>query len=301
MIPIVFSADHNFIMPAGVTICSLLLSRGSETYDIYLLVSSDVTSQDKDLIQRQVAALSSDSRLTFIDMGKSFDGGYEIRGISKACYYRLMIPWLIPDIDKIIYCDVDLIVNTPLSELFNVDLTDKYVAGSLPTTEDGWVRMKKYFDGLGLDYKEYINSGVLVINSALQREHGLDEAYRRLSQKKFHYQDQDIINIVCKGHIAHFDCRFNFKPSEIGVKKNVGSQIIIHYAGDKPWKGFCFAWDEWWAVYKKSVFWDAGFYHNVSADILNPIVQLNTLGRKSLQKIKQSFAKVKTTFNKSKC
>ncbi len=44
MIPIVFSTDHNYVMPTCVTIASLLQSCGEgERYAINVLVSEDVT------------------------------------------------------------------------------------------------------------------------------------------------------------------------------------------------------------------------------------------------------------------
>lgn len=293
MIPIVFSTDHNFVMPTGVTICSMLLSADTEVYDIYILISRDVTYDDREKLKLQVAELSPSSKISFLEMGDSFKSGYEVRGISTACYYRLMIPWLLPEIDKIIYCDVDVIIKTSLKELYNVDLEGKYVAGTVPSTKDGWAHMKKYLSRLGLDYREYINSGVLVINSALQRRDALDKEYAKLAERKFIYQDQDIINIVCKGRISHFSCRFNFKPSEYGIHQEVGREIVIHYAGDKPWNGFCYAWDEWWEVYKKSIFWDGEFYHKISSAILNPLEMAKVLKRKTLFKMKLLLAKFK--------
>lgn len=65
-------------------------------------------------------------------------------------------------------------------------------------------------------------------------------------QKENIYQDQNIINLVCKGRITRFSCQFNFKPSEYGIHPDIGHDVLTHYAGDKPWNSFCYAWDEWW-------------------------------------------------------
>lgn len=295
MIPIVFSSDHNFIMPTGVAICSMLMSAGKESYDIYILCAPDITEKDKEMLSLQVKSISEDSRISFLDMGEKFKEGYEVRGISTACYYRLMIPWLIPDIDKIIYCDGDVIINTPLTDLFAIDLEGMYVAGTVPSTAEGWIGMKKYFAKIGLDYRDYINSGVLVINSALQRKDSLEEEYNRLSIKNFHYQDQDIINIVCKGRISHFSCRFNLKPSELGLIEGLGQEVLIHYAGDKPWKQFSYAWDEWWRIYKRSLFYDGRYYHDVSSRILNPRHQMKVFKTKSTQKLRQYWVKFRSS------
>lgn len=292
MIPIVFSTDHNFVMPTGVTICSLLLSADNETYDIYILASPDVTEVDKKNLENQVKTISPESTISFIEMGESFNNSFEVRNISTACYYRMMIPWLIPNVDKIIYCDGDIIVHTPLTELFDIDLKDKYVAGNNSVTGKGWADIKKYLYGIGLDNKEYINSGVLVINSALQRKDNLKVKYEELSKKKFLYQDQDIINIVCKGKIRHFHFKYNLPPYYLGVHKEINNRYILHYAGDKPWRTFTYAWEEWWEVYKKSLFCDMKFYHDVSANIISPIGQLKNYKRKASIKFRIKLSKI---------
>lgn len=288
MIPIVFSTDHNFVMPTGVTICSLLMNSQSEKYDIYVLIGNDVTGEDKAILSRQVNELSADSSISFISMGDDFSKGFEIRNISKACYYRIMIPWLLPDIDKIIYCDVDTIIKSSLKGLYDFDIEGYYVAGGKPYN---WLEMKKYLARIGLDYKDYINSGVLLINSKLQRQAGLDAVYRQHFEKKYLYQDQDIINIVCKGKIAYFGWNYNLLPNRFGTRPEFTDNVIIHYAGDKPWRNFTYAWDEWWEIYKKSLFWDGEFYVKVCSRILDPISYLKGIRKKSKDKFRQLLAK----------
>lgn len=76
-----------------MTICYLLLSASDETYDIYVLISRDVTDNDKAKLRLQIAELSPASKISFLEMGDNFNSGCEVRGISKACYYKRMIPW----------------------------------------------------------------------------------------------------------------------------------------------------------------------------------------------------------------
>ena len=293
MIPVVFSTDHNYVMPTGITICSLLLNRRNNSYHIYVLISSDVTEEDKFKLESQVYELDKNSKISFLEMGSLFQSGYEIREISTACYYRLMIPWLIPHEDKIIYCDVDVIFQTDLTDIYGIDLKDSYVAGGLPNTKDGWKQFDKYFKKIGLDYKKYINSGILVINSKLQRENNLREEYSKLAEQRFLYQDQDIINIVCKDKISYFNKRFNLFPSHYATESDLCDNVIIHYAGDKPWKSFTYAWAEWWKVYEKSIFFDGKFYHDVAHNILNPKEQVKLIIKKGKAKLQQIYAKHK--------
>lgn len=290
MIPIVFSTDHNYVMQCGVAILSLLISGKETTYDIHVLISPDVTDEDKKKLRNQVEQFPL-STIKFMEMGNQFDGGYEVRGISKACYYRLMIPWLLPKIDKIIYCDVDIIFKASLQPLFDIEMGDKLVAGAFSSTSEGFLAIKKYLTKLGLDYKKYINSGVLLINSKAQREKELNKEYERLATQKFLYQDQDIINIACKGEIIQFDRRFNLQPKVFATSEDLQENVVIHYAGDKPWNNFTYAWAEWWEIYNRSVFRDNEMYNAVSGKILSLKHRLLDLKRKATFKLNIMISK----------
>lgn len=266
-IPIVFSTDHNFVMPTGVTIHSLLRWKKPEVnYDIFILTNPDVTDKDKESLENQVKNDDHNSKISFIDIGDTFKGGYEIRDISKACYNRLMIPWLLPQYDKIIYSDVDIIFKGDLSDVYDTDMKDYLVAGVGGEVWEKWI-FKRYLQKIGVKSKEYINSGFLLINSALQRDKNLKEEYLQLSKKEFLYQDQDIINLVCKGHISHLPESYNIKPSDI-YNFPLKEIKVIHYKGIKPWHGFTFGWEEWWQSYNDSLFYNPKFAKSASTRIL---------------------------------
>ena len=285
MIPIVFSTDHNYVMAAGITIASLLMAAEGELYDIYVMISSDVTEEDKERLSLQVKTLSPDSCISYVNMEKYYNGAYEIRGISKAAYYRLLIPWLIPNLDKIIYSDVDIIFKTSLRPIFDMDLEDNFLGVAENIYHGAWIDYKKYFDKLGVDYLTYFNSGLLVFNSKLQREQNLDKEYEKLTKQKFLYQDQDILNIVCKGRTAFFDCRFNLPPTRYLTEPKYSGKVAIHYAGEKPWNTFTFSWAEWWEVYNKSIFMEEGYYSKICRKILSPKHQIKVISRKAKSRL----------------
>ena len=283
MIPIVFATDHNYLMPTGVSIASLLLNREDQNYDIRILVSGDVTDDDKMLLAKQISVLDPSSKVLFREMKSEFEDGFEIRGISKVCYYRLLIPWIFPDLDKVIYSDGDVIFKSNLENLFNIEIEKYFVAGAIPYPAERWKQFKTYFQKHGIDYKGYVNSGVLVINCKLQRENQLKQRYEKLAHNKYLFQDQDIINKVCKDKIGYFNNKYNLKPSLYLTKKEFSDDVIVHYAGDKPWKHFTYAWDLWWNVYEKSLFFDKELYHKITREILNPISHIKKILKKGKQ------------------
>lgn len=274
MIPIVFSTDHNYVMPTCVTIASLLQSCGKgEAYAVNVLVSDDVTEADRSLLSRQVKALSEESTINFLSTGGAFDGGYEVRGISKACYFRLLIPWLLPDAGKAIYSDVDIIFRTGLAELYSIEMGESYFAGV--AGRGNRTTMRRHIERLGLSPETYINSGLILINCQRLRADGMKQTFLDLAKRKFLFQDQDIINLAAKGRIINISERWNMSPAWLAedVRKGIStgdtSGCVLHYSGLKPWEAMTYCWNEWWETYRTTNAYDPTFPYMVEERILS--------------------------------
>lgn len=128
-VPIAFAFDNNLVMPACVCISSLLMSAKPDTfYDIFILHSpkEELTKEKLDLLPHYY----SNCRLQYRKVDATFDDAFEIRGITTPTYYRLLIPDLIPEYDKVIYSDVDVIFRMDLSQLYQSDLAGYLLAAT---------------------------------------------------------------------------------------------------------------------------------------------------------------------------
>lgn len=285
VIPIVFAFDNNLTFPACVCLSSLIMSANKDTfYDIFILHSS------RELLDKKNLSIVSDAfencRIQYRQVDNVFDHAFEIRGITTPAYYRLLIPELIPEYDKILYSDVDVIFRDDLSDVyFNTDMDDYYIAGvdsiahMIPDLKEYYEQERK------LDSRGNIYSGNLIINSKKMREDGIVDKFREHVDKKYKFQDMDIINIVCKGKIKYLPPSFcyttyisDFAVNNRELLKTVWpeEQIqeaqdkgIVHYNGQKPWKGACINFDIWWEYYRKSPFFDAKYYYQLFENMLN--------------------------------
>ena len=142
---------------------------------------------------------------------------------NNRCKYmvliRIALPFILPDEDVVLSIDVDTIVRRDISSLWNIDLTNKYLAG---------VReIKKSINGYN-----YINNGVAFYNLKLLRESGkAQEMIDELNTVRYPDTEQDVINKFCQGKMAFFSAHYNSNPWT-GIVKNPN---IIHYAGRKEW------------------------------------------------------------------
>lgn len=288
MIPVVFSSDHNFIMPTYVAISSMLANT-SRRCEVYLLVAEDVTAEDKSLLRELCSRY--DAGIAFISVGNIFDNTFCVRGITKATYFRLLIPWIIPDRDKVIYLDGDIVVTGDISELYDYPLrSDKLIGGVRTPGFSTNRKIRKEISGNGLNYREYINAGILIFNSRLLREENYKPVFLSHTDKQYSFQDQDILNITCRGRIDFLPLKFNYigilRPEikkqfiSMGLAtpddvKNASERpVIIHYAGAKPWREFTPRWNEWVSQYRMSPFYDQKLIDDISSKILFPVFNL---------------------------
>ena len=274
-IPILFTFDQSLEMPAGVCMTSLLEHADKDTfYDIFVLHGPDCDFSQSRL--NQLSRIYGNCKLTFRKVVGEFVGGYEIRGIPETAYYRLISPEMIPEYDKLLYSDVDVIFREDLRRYYELDLGDNYFAG-VDNCSALRPDVQKYLaDSLHLDYRKgYYYSGNLIINSALLRRDGKMQEFRELGKNDYFQQDMDIMNIACNGRFLPLSpayCLTNYlyelivtrrpemdaiyDPAELDHALHSG---IVHYNGAKPWKEACLNMDIWWTAYRRSLWFDERF------------------------------------------
>lgn len=294
-IPIAFAFDNNLVEPAKICIYSLLSNARENTfYDIYILHPKRDNLNYMKI--NNIMKYYSNCRIQYVAVGNDFEESFEIRGITTPAYYRLLIPELIPEYDKILYSDVDVIFRYDLSEIYlNTDMEDCYIAG-VDSIAHLIPDHKRYYEKeRKTDPHGNIYSGNLIINSKKMRDDGIVDKFREHVDKKYKFQDMDIINIVCKGKIKYLSPSYCYTTyiSDLAVNnrellKTIWSEEeiqeaqdkgIVHYNGQKPWKGACINFDIWWEYYRKSPFYDSKFYFCFFNNMLNEYDRLPLLKR----------------------
>lgn len=291
IVPIVFAFDNNLVLPACVCISSLMMNAKEDTfYDIFILHSAHIELKKEEL--DKLPDYYKNCRIQYRKVDSTFDNSFEIRGITTPAYYRLLIPELIPEYDKILYSDVDVIFRSDLSNVYtSVDLTNYYVAGVNSLSHLVPEYKRYYIEKLHLDPEKIIYSGNLIINSKKIKEDNLIPLFKEQAKNNYKFQDMDILNIVCKGNILYLSPDFCLSTiiSQASVYNRMAilnlwkqedidralQQGIIHYNGQKPWKQYCIHFDIWWEYYRKSPFFSEKFYFDFFYYRLNIFDQLS--------------------------
>lgn len=285
IVPIAFAFDNNLILPACVCLSSLMMNAKEDTFYNIFILHSEYEQLKKEELDK-LSVYYPNCKITYIEVGNAFDDGFEIRGITKATYYRLLIPQLISKYDKIIYADVDIIFRSDLAEVYNINLDNEYVAATydlgMILSEDG----QKYLKKIGLSSMEYMQAGFILLNAKKIREDNLITQFITLYKNNYKFQDQDILNLTCLKHHKRLPFKYNmtdyvnyyirhkheyFKDVSQTEINDALEKGTIHYNGHKPWKKYSVNFDIWWEFYRKSPFFSQTYYFDFFYKMLNEL------------------------------
>lgn len=179
---------------------------------------------------------------------------------SEEMYYRLFLPWLLPDCERALYLDCDILVRGSLSELYDSDLEDNLVGAAHDVNKE--IRRESI---ARLRLKgDYFNSGVQLLQ--------LERIRKKMSEEELlsHidaisrgflliYPDQDILNKLYEGNIKTIHKKYNYGAITSIVHKLKNSEelqnaVIVHFtSSNKPWKNeYClFYLREYWSYLEK--------------------------------------------------
>lgn len=265
MIPIFLSSDNNYAPYLAVAIKSIC--ENTKNAINFYIIDCGIEESIKNILTKLVLQYTGNT-IEFIDPSEQniFNDCRARNHVSKAAYARLLIPYIKPQIDKVVYLDVDIIVNLDITELFNQNINDYIIGAPFGECEEYYyhgIRTKK---SLGIDMiHNYFCSGILVIDCKKWRENNLTQKlkdiYEEYKERMIH-NDQDLLNILFSNNkYFNLDKKFNYI---IQYEHTENPNVIYHYDGAvKPWHflpslktNIIKYIDIWWDYAKKTPFYD---------------------------------------------
>jgi lipopolysaccharide biosynthesis glycosyltransferase len=281
-VTVVCAADNHYAMQLAVVLRSVLenLSK-TRVLDAYI-IDGGIDGNNKQKISQTLAA--ENCRITWLEVPDKAFADLKVNGhISTATYYRLLIPELLPDLDKVIYLDSDLIVNVDISSLWDTDISDNCLAAVVDQDLRNIKSAIVGYESLDLSGEEaYFNAGVLLMNLSIWRQEKLADRIVKFMKQYPEYielNDQDGLNIILAAKWKALDHRWNrtmvfhscnsWEDSPFDETTFVGLEenpFIIHCTTKfKPWNAYnhpdkklfykyvdMTAWRGW-----RFTFWDA--------------------------------------------
>ena len=244
VVPIFFSVNDAYSPFLATAISSIKVNASRQyTYRIHIL-TDDISPANRSRLQ---ALSGPDFQVEFFPLSSRLRTLPGVDALQKHCfgafasltiYFRLFIPALFPQYDKAIYLDADLVVPGDISRLWEEDLEDKLVGAVADYSIQKIAPFMQYIDRyVGVDHRQYVNSGVLILNCKRLREEDLCGRFLHWAQTyalQTVAPDQDYLNALCWEGIHYLDPRWNTMPSE--SLPGLTNPRIIHFnLASKPW------------------------------------------------------------------
>ena len=232
---IAVAIDENYLKAAYVMFHSLFVNHSDDKIIIYLIYNKEnLKRKSRRLLAEYVS--SHHARLVCIPIREEFQNYPLLEHISVTTYYRLLLPYILPKrVKKILYLDVDLVVDGSLHGLYDREFNGKYFYGvRMP---DIAIRHRKRKLGMPPG-APYVNAGVLLYNiEELRKNVRKDELilYLRENIQRLETSDQCLINGMFWNKMGCASERYNWTLLQKPIENK--RCIIVHYAGPhKPWK-----------------------------------------------------------------
>ena len=261
MISLAIAFTPNYFVQAATTLRSVLDASPSGQFRVICMLSEEIPQRMKDKLQRL-----GGERLTleYILLKGRLEGVYIDPRYTEAASLRLLLPELLPELERILYLDCDIVVRQDLAQLWeNTRLADNYLAGVYEAAIEG---QAERFRALGCDPAQYFNSGFLLMNLAQMREEKVSEKLLEACRVPYlEFPDQDALNQVCQGRVLPLSPLYNsirtffipkYKADFVRqysepLWEQVQREATIHYTGGKPWNLFTVQFAAWWKVYDR--------------------------------------------------
>ena len=259
IIPVVFSFDKRILLGAAVAIKSLIdCAKDATTYDIRVF-HSDLSLENQKNITKLADGTRHNIAFHYINPELFKNAPHNNKSWTELVYYRLLIPEIMKEYDKVIYTDVDVLFKGDLAEIFNDNLDDYECAAVAMEPNNDKMICHKYFPENKNDLT-YISSFIIFNSKRMREENFVKRVYKTIKDfdKRLKFYDLDTLNITCD-KIKSIPYRYGVFQSlyyndditqaeEYKFLKNVFTKeelekekqntVMLHYAGKlgKPWR-----------------------------------------------------------------
>ncbi|MFL1781181.1 Glycosyltransferase family 8 protein [Candidatus Hepatincolaceae symbiont of Richtersius coronifer] len=221
-INLVLCADQNYVNLLVPCLISILVNKNNDTHFNITIFESGINPTDQEKIKGLISFdKANNSTITFMDIKKEFKNLFYYQTsyidlnvhFSEAILYRLVIPKVFPNKEKVLYLDVDTIIQGDLFNFYNQSFEGNYLISQKGTFLQKYLDAEIKYDNKIYSYKDiytkilgfnqgffkgnnYIDSSVLIFNIPKIIADKKDEQILQLMSQHSNsliFADQDIL------------------------------------------------------------------------------------------------------------
>ena len=246
-----------------MTIQSIIENSNTDyKYDIIIL-DSNISTENQKKVSKEFSSGRISIRFYNVKSYLENRNLFIHRHFTVEIYYRLLMQDIMKGYDKVVYLDSDLVVLDDVAKLYETDIGENYIAAVVDADFAGCYKgvdpdRKEYYEKVlrMANPYHYFNSGVLVMNLTQFRKNiTVKDIFDLAESKKWLFPDQDVLNVICEGHVYYLDAAWNVmmnwkdeNSSRLATLRLAPHQMyqdyldsrkhikIAHFAGfQKPW------------------------------------------------------------------
>lgn len=157
--------------------------------------------------------------------------------LSNDIFLRIFaFDYLPKTVEKVLYLDADAVFLNDVRKIYDTNLDGKLMAC---VKDIGYRGVAEYFNSLNLDHP-YFNAGMLLMNlKEMRTRWNADEILKYVEENnsKFQFQDQDVLNTLCKAKdLVFLEKNCNYQVWKRSWVINFKKIVFLHYLSrPKPW------------------------------------------------------------------
>ena len=198
---VVMAFNTGFLLPAITAVYSLFINND----DIHLRILYVDLSDSSKIVLDRLTKLGMNNSIEYIRIEGELLKKIKVQTgrWRQETFFRYYVTEVLPELDRVLWLDADILVRGSIKELYNTDFEGKSFAGVWDVTSNPSER-------LGLE--DYINAGILLINANKLKKTGrIAEFWKLVASPDYaaDLPDQDALNIVFNKDIKIIDIIWN--------------------------------------------------------------------------------------------
>ena len=262
------AAEGRYAAHSAAMLHSVAASRGEHEFHAHYLHGPEFSRRDADAIRAMLAGIGAAA--SFHEIAPERVAALPVVDMfTKAMWYRIFLPELVPEAERMLYLDVDTLALDDIAPLWQLDMAGFYVGA---VTNVLMPHHRHRPASLGLANDSYFNSGVLLMNLDAMRREGTSAELHRYAKRhrELEWPDQDALNVVLGSRRLALRPRWNamnslrfpwaaevFAADELEEARR--RPAIRHFEGpadNKPWHRGCARSDrELYARHRRATPW----------------------------------------------
>ncbi|HFI0054510.1 TPA: glycosyltransferase [Streptococcus suis] len=236
-----FTVSDSYIDYMGTTLYSIMLHTRKCPVSVYVL-TSDISDYSRFKLKKLEKHFNNlRIHIQVVDSQRFEEFPLNRSHITRPeVYFRMAFASLLPQLDRILYLDSDILAQKDLQPLWDTALEGAYMAAVSEPPSDGAFDYRRSIGMTNPQY--YFNSGVLLMDLKKIREDQIEDRLFDCGQAikdKIRLQDQDIINVALEGQIKVLDPIYNYGYMEKQAQLRDQADIVLnHFSLEKPWNRY---------------------------------------------------------------